>query len=152
LLRKDDDIVGTMLHDVAHRIRLKIDEALKPFDLTRVSWLAIGILAEQDRLSQSQLAGALELGPPATGKLVDRLEERGLVERLPDPADRRANLLSLTAPARQLVEDLGPVGEMIREEVLQDLSIAERQQLGRLLARVKQRLCARDSAKTDAAA
>lgn len=144
VLRKDDDIVGTMLHDVAHRIRLKIDGALRPFHLTRVAWLAIGIVAERGRLSQSQLAEALELGSPATGKLVDRLEERGLVERSSDPGDRRSNLVTLTAQARHLLGELEPLGESIREDVLRDLTAAERQQLGRLLARIKHRLGERE--------
>ncbi len=140
MLRKGDDIVGTMLHDVAHRIRLKIDEALKPFDLTRVSWLAIGIVARHGRLSQSQLAEALELGSPSTGKLVDRLEERGLVERVRDPQDRRSNLLTVTEAARRLLKDLEPVGEDLREDVLQNLTLQEREHLSKLLVRIKERL------------
>jgi len=140
VLRKGDDIVGTMLHDVAHRIRLKIDEALKPFDLTRVSWLAIGIVARHGRLSQSQLAEALELGSPSTGKLVDRLEERGLVERVRDPQDRRSNLLTVTEAARRLLKDLEPVGEDLREDVLQNLTLQEREHLSKMLVRIKERL------------
>jgi DNA-binding MarR family transcriptional regulator len=137
VLRKDDDIVGTMLHDVAHTIRLTIDEALRPYDLTRVSWLAIGIVAEQDALSQTRLADALELGPPATGKLVDRLEDRGLIERLRDPGDRRSNLLRVTPEARRLLRDLAPVGDEIRERVLRDLGSEERAQLLDMLQRIK---------------
>lgn len=140
MLRKGDDIVGTMLHDVAHRIRLKIDEALKPFDLTRVSWLAIGIVAREGRLTQSQLAEALELGSPSTGKLVDRLEERGLVERVRDPQDRRSNLLTVTEAARRLLKDLEPVGEDLREDVLQNLTLQEREHLSKMLVRIKERL------------
>lgn len=149
MLRKDEDIVGTMLHDVAHLIRLRIDEALRPFELTRVAWLAIGIVAERDRLSQSQLAEALELGSPATGKLVDRLEQRGLVERLADPGDRRANQLTATAEAKRLLKELEPVGDAVREDVLQDFTAAELRQLARFLFRIKARLNAR--VKVDAA-
>ena len=147
MLRKGDDIVGTMLHDVAHRIRLKIDEALKPFDLTRVSWLAIGIVARQGRLSQSQLAEALELGSPSTGKLVDRLEERGLVERIRDPHDRRANLLTVTEAATRLLRDLEPVGDDLREDVLRNLTLEEREHLSKILLRIKERVTGRDESR-----
>ena len=143
VLRKDEDIVGTMLHDVAHLIRLRIDEALKPFDLTRVAWLAIGIVVERDRLSQSQLAEALELGSPATGKLVDRLEHRGLVERLADPQDRRTNQLTATAEAKRLLNELEPVAGVIREDVLKGFTAAERHQLARFLFRIKAGLSGR---------
>lgn len=146
MLRKGDDILGTMLHDVAYRIRLKIDEVLKPFDLTRVSWLAIGIVARQGRLSQSQLAEALELGSPSTGKLVDRLEERGLVERVRDPQDRRSNLLTVTEAARRLLKDLEPVGEDLREEVLHNLTLQEREHLSKMLVLIKERLASTEEA------
>ena len=136
-----------MLHDVAHRIRLKIDEALKPFDLTRVSWLAIGIVARQGRLSQSQLAEALELGSPSTGKLVDRLEERGLVERIRDPHDRRANLLTVTEAATRLLRDLEPVGDDLREDVLRNLTLEEREHLSKILLRIKERVTGRDESR-----
>ena len=140
MLRKDDDIVGTMLHDVAHLIRLKVDEALKPFDLTRVAWLALGIIAENERLSQSQLAEALELGAPATGKLVDRLEDRGFVERIRHPDDRRSNLLTTTKEARRLLDELETVGHTLREDVLGKLTASERQELTRLLTIIKEKL------------
>lgn len=140
MIRKDDDVVGSMLHDVAHLIRLKVDDALKPFGLTRVAWLAIGIIAEHDKLTQSELAEYLELGAAATGKLVDRLEERGVVARAADPSDRRTNLLSVTAEAERLMKQLEPIGAAIREDILQDLDAEEREQLADMLIRIKARL------------
>lgn len=140
MIRKKDDVVGSLIHDVAHQLRLRIDEVLRPYELTRVSWMAIGIVDQNDRLTQSELAARLELGTAATGKLVDRLEERGLVQRHDDPDDRRANLLSVTPEARELLERLKTVGEGLREEVLQDLGEAERQRLQRSLQKIKARL------------
>lgn len=140
MIRKKDDVVGTLIHDVAHLLRLRIDEALRPYGLTRVSWLAMGIVKQNEMLTQSDLAARLELGTAATGKLVDRLEERGLVRRYDDPDDRRANLLSVTAEARDLLERVKSIGEGLRDDVLQDLSEAERQRLQRSLQKIKTRL------------
>ena len=140
MIRKKADVVGSLLHDAAHLLRLRIDEALRPYDLTRVSWMAIGIIEQNEMLTQSDLAARLELGTAATGKLVDRLQERGLVERHDDPEDRRANLLAVTPGARDLLERLKSVGEALREEVLQDLGEAERRQLQRSLQKIKTRL------------
>lgn len=144
MLRKDDDVVGTLLHDIAHLLRYRIDDALRPFELTRVAWLAISLIArhqeEQETLTQSDLAHDLELGPAATGKLLDRLQDRGLIQRLADPADRRTHRIALTPSAHALLETLAPLGDHIREEVLQDLPPGERDALLRSLIKIKTRL------------
>lgn len=143
MIRKEEDLVGSLIHDVAHLLRLRIDRALRPHDLTRVSWMAIGIVEQNEKLTQSELAARLELGTAATGKLVDRLQERGLVQRHDAPDDRRAKLLVVTQEARDLLERLKPVGERLREEVLQDLGEAERQHLLHSLQKIKNRLAER---------
>lgn len=140
MIRKENDVVGTLVHDVAHLLRLRIDAALRPHGLTRVGWLAIDIIEQNDRLTQSDLAARLELGTAATGKLVDRLEERGLVRRHDAPGDRRAKLLSVTAKARRLLDRLKPTAEALRQEVLRDLDETERQRLQTTLQKIKTRL------------
>lgn len=140
MIGKEDDLVGTLFHDVAHWIRYRIDSELKPYGLTRASWLALGIVELNDRLSQAELAEFLELGAAATGKVVDRLEERGLIERHADPEDRRTNRLSITDEARKLIKMLQPISKKIRKEILQDLSKAEQKQLEGSLAKIKARL------------
>lgn len=140
MIRKKDDVVGTLFHDVAHLLRLRIDETLRPYDLTRAGWLAIGIIEQDQMLTQSDLAARLELGTAATGRLVDRLEQRGLVRRHDDPHDRRAKILFLTVQARDLLERLKSIDAKLREEVLQDLNEPERQRLLRSLQKIKSRL------------
>lgn len=140
MIRKSDDIVGTLFQDIAHLIRHRIDAELKPHGLTRLKWLAIGIVQSQPGLTQSELANRLELKPAATGRLVDRLVERGLVERRADPDDRRAHRLFVTQKSDQLLEELVPTGEAIREDVLQDLAPTERAQLAATLKKIKERL------------
>ena len=51
MIRKQDDIVGSMFHNIAHLIQLRIDETLKPYDLTRLRWLAIRILSQNEGLT-----------------------------------------------------------------------------------------------------
>jgi MarR family transcriptional regulator for hemolysin len=66
------------------------------------------------------LADVLELQPISLVRLLDRLVEHGLLERRPDPRDRRANRLFLTATGRQLVDDLDSLRDAIATDVLQD--------------------------------
>jgi DNA-binding MarR family transcriptional regulator len=72
-------------------------------------------------LSQVDLADVLELQPISLVRLLDRLVEHGLLERRPDPRDRRANRLFLTASGRQLVDDLDSLRDSIAFDVLQDI-------------------------------
>lgn len=129
-----------MFHDIAHLIRLRIDEMLRPYDLTRLKWLAIGIMAQTEGLTQTGLAERLELKTAATGKLVDRLVERGLVERRPDPDDRRAHRLFATEKSFALLTELEPMGENIRDAVLAGLNAQEIGALGDALKKIKSNL------------
>lgn len=81
------------------------------------------------RLSPSRLSGSLLISSGAMTNRLDRLEERGLVRRIPNPDDRRSLEIELTPKARRLVDDL--VGEHVAREqqMLEPLTPAERSQL-----------------------
>jgi MarR family transcriptional regulator for hemolysin len=140
MIRKQDDLVGSMLHDIAHLVRLRIDEALKPYGLTRLKWLAIGIISNSEGFSQAELASQLELRSAATGRLVDRLVERGLVERHADKDDRRAYRLFATPKSEALLLDLEPLGERLRKEILNGLDQEEAGDLKNSLTKIKANL------------
>ncbi len=140
MIRKQNDPVGAMFHDIAHLIRLNIDETLRPYGLTRLKWLAIGIIVDNEGFSQAELATRLELKSAATGKLVDRLVERGLVARRPDPSDRRAYCLFATKKSNALLLDLKPLGASLRESVLHGLNETDVSTLKTTLARIKANL------------
>lgn len=140
MIRKQNDIVGSLFQDIAHLIRQRIDAELQPYGLTRLKWLAIGLIKADPRLTQTELAAKLELKPAATGKLVDRMVARGLVERRPDKGDRRVHRLVLTQMSEDLLARLEPVGTGIREDILQDLGREERKQLRTTLNKLKRRL------------
>jgi MarR family transcriptional regulator for hemolysin len=72
------------------------------------------VLVRLDRhegLNQSELAETLDLQPITLTRLLDKLSDSGLIERRPDPEDRRAKRLFLTPAARPLLERLGVLGE-----------------------------------------
>ena len=130
MIRKHDDFVGSLIHDVAHLIRMRIDRKLKPFGITRINWLSLGILQKKPMMTQSELAEELETGAAACGRLVDRLESRKLIVRHQDESDRRARNLELAPDASALLESLKGLSTELREEILdgipdEDLQIAE---------------------------
>jgi MarR family transcriptional regulator for hemolysin len=99
-------------------LRNYIDHRAKTRGTTRAQWIVLFRLREQEGLSQVDLADVLELQPISLVRLLDRLVERGLLERRHDPKDRRANRLFLTERGRQLVDDLDSLRDAIASDIL----------------------------------
>lgn len=140
MITKHDDLLGTLVHDVAHLLRLDIDRRVAPFNLTRLKWLALGIIHRKPGLTQTEVAAELELGAAAVGRLIDRLEDRGFVLRSQSPDDRRAYLLSLTPAAEKLVHSLDGTASALRSELLEGLTEREVTSLNRGLSKLKANL------------
>ncbi|MFB0835763.1 MarR family winged helix-turn-helix transcriptional regulator [Arthrobacter halodurans] len=84
-------------------------------------------------LRLSELAERLRIAPRSATEVVDQLEARGLVARAPDPRDRRATLVSLTAEGRALTERVGAVRGEQSDFFFARLAPKDRGELGRLL-------------------
>ena len=109
------------LVETSRLLRNYIDNRAKGRGTTRAQWIVLFQLRQQEGLSQVDLAEVLELQPISLVRLLDRLVEHGLLERRPDPRDRRANKLFLTPGGRQLVDDLDSLRDSIATDVLRDI-------------------------------
>ena len=96
--------------ETSHVLRKAFDRLAVGLGVTRAQWKVLFRLTRTPGLRQGELADMLELEPITLCRIVDRLEEAGLVERTRDPADRRAWRLHATAKARPLVEKLHGIG------------------------------------------
>jgi MarR family transcriptional regulator, transcriptional regulator for hemolysin len=110
-----------ILNDVARLLRTYADHKAAQFGTTRAQWSVLVRLDRAEGLNQSELAEMLDLQPITLTRLLDKLSDSGLIERRPDPDDRRAKRLFLTPAARPLLEHLGSLGEEIMTAVLQGL-------------------------------
>jgi MarR family transcriptional regulator for hemolysin len=106
------------LNDVARLLRTYADHRAAAFGITRAQWAVMARLNRQEGLKQSELAEMLDLQPITLTRLLDRLGDSGLIERRPDPHDRRANRLFLTPAARPLLERLGGLAEELMATAL----------------------------------
>jgi DNA-binding MarR family transcriptional regulator len=95
-----------LLHDVARLIRVDADKRARAHGMTRAQWGILIWLERQAGLSQKELAEILEVEPITVARLIDRLEARGMVERRPDPKDRRIWRLHLCAPAHPVLREI----------------------------------------------
>ncbi len=102
----DQPDVLFLLHDLARMLRLDADRRAGCHGLTRAQWVILFWLDRQPGLSQKELAEILEVEPITVARLIDRLEEHGMVERRADPGDRRVWRLHLLAPARPVLDAL----------------------------------------------
>ncbi len=97
--------------------------------------VALNLLREHGPLSQQALGEALTLDPSNVVGLLNELEERGLITRQRDPADRRRHIVSLSAAGQAELATTGGQLTAVEDEVLRGLSPAERATLYELLQR-----------------
>jgi MarR family transcriptional regulator, transcriptional regulator for hemolysin len=121
------------LNDVARMLRTYADHKAGQFGITRAQWVVLVRLDRFEGLKQSELADMLDLQPISLTRLLDRLCRCGLIERRPDPNDRRANRLYLTASARPLLKQLGNLGDELMSTALAGV---ERESVERMVAQL----------------
>ena len=140
--------LGFVLNDVARLMRKRFEQRARAaaLGLTRAQAAVLANLARQEGINQAALAQLLELEPITLARLLDRLQAAGLVERRPDPKDRRAHLLYLTAAAYPLLDRIFALAAEVREDALAGVAEADRGRLLDLLIEMKANLI------TDAAA
>jgi DNA-binding MarR family transcriptional regulator len=106
---------------------------LTRFELTPAQFDVLAHLVAAEGISQQTLSEKLLVTKGNVCGLIDRLEDRGLVVRRPDPEDRRSNLLFLTPKGRELVERAVPAHEKFIIELMSTLCVEQQQQLKSLL-------------------
>jgi MarR family transcriptional regulator for hemolysin len=131
---------GFLLHDIARLMRKRFDQRARSLGLTRSQWQVLAHLARHEGINQAGLAEILEIEPITVGRLIDRMEEAGWVERRAHPNDRRARLLYMTAKARPVFDRMRALGEGVREEALSGLSEGKRDQLMTTLIAIRSNL------------
>jgi DNA-binding MarR family transcriptional regulator len=100
------DLLSNVIN-LARLIRTEVDKRARAHGMTRAQWGILIRLEMQPGLLQKELAEQLEVEPITVARLIDRLESRGMVERRPDPTDRRCWRLHLTDASRPLLGEIG---------------------------------------------
>ena len=121
--------IAFTIMDVARLLKTLADQRARQYGMTRAQWAVLFRLDRSEGLKQSELAEILDLQPITLTRLLDRLAENGLIERRPDPNDRRANRLFLTPAARPLLERLAEIGAGLMDTVLEGLDGKAREKL-----------------------
>ena len=136
----DEHYIGYTMTDVGRLLRTVFERRVRSLGLTRAQWVVIARVHRHPGLSQTEIADLLEIEKATAGRLIDRMEGKGWLERRADPNDRRINRLHLTQEAERLHALIWPIAESTVDAALRDLSTSECRTLSKLMRRVKQQL------------
>lgn len=131
------------MSDISRLMRRAFDERARGIGVTRPQWQVLTMLARHEGINQGGLAELLDVEPITLCRMVDRLQEAGMVKRRADPADRRAWRLFLTERANGLLNELRPLALNLFDEAMTGLSAPEREALHEMLERVRVNLARR---------
>lgn len=136
------EMLGFNLQDCARVQRRNFDRGLaaKGVELTQAQWRSLGIVFKRPGISQTALADILEIQPISVGRLVDRMETAGWMERRPDPDDRRAVCLYVTDKAEPTLKALKATADDIRSVLTRGISKPDLETAARVLAQMRSNL------------
>ena len=117
--------LGFLLIDVSRHMRRAFQRQLEGSSLTQAQARALIYVSRHEGVRQVELAELLEVQPITLARLLDQLAEAGLVERRPDPADRRAYQVFLTPDAAPHLAAIEQVTAAIRADALRELDEQE---------------------------
>ena len=126
--------------ETAHAMRRAFDRRAVSLGVTRAQWKVLFRPTRFPGLRQVELAEMLDVEPITLSRIVDRLEEASLVERVPDPADRRAWRLQVTENAKPLVAKLKALGTELVDEAFEGVEQSELERVRSVLAQVRENL------------
>jgi DNA-binding MarR family transcriptional regulator len=133
--------------ETGHAIRRAFDRRAAALGVTRAQWRVLARLSRYPGLRQVDLAEHMDVEPITLCRIVDRLEEAGLVERQRDPADRRAWRVLLTDKANPIVENLRQIGAQLSADVFAGISPEEIEAMRGVLARARSNVAAMEPPK-----
>ncbi len=128
--------LGELLARAARTQRERWRDVLAPWDLSPHHARALRVVVTREGARLSDLAETLHIAPRSATEVADALQERGLVERTPDPTDRRAVLLRATDAGRRVQGEVDAARRADSRDLFARLSAADRAELARLLRAV----------------
>jgi len=130
--------INFMLTRTQQAVFQRFKSSLSPFDITPVQYGILKCLWDEDGQTPGQIAARLALDCSTITGLLDRMENKGVVKRAPDPKDRRALRVVLTSQGKDLREAVEKVVEAENERAMQCLTAEER----KLLWACLEKMCA----------
>jgi len=129
-------LVGYAASRAALELRKVFTRHMDAFGLTTPQFSILMLVFDNGDVNQKQLGQALDISPPNMAVTLDRMAERGWIERVRSTRDRRAQQIHLTPAGRALAARTREIAATMEEPALQALSRAERALLIELLRKI----------------
>jgi DNA-binding MarR family transcriptional regulator len=137
---------GFLLYDSARLLRRDFDRRARAIGLTRAQWSVLAHLSRNEGINQAGLADILDIEPITLGRLLDKLQDTGWVERRPHATDRRVYTLYLTPKVRPVIEQIRALAAETKAVALAGISAEEQDRVVEILARIRANLAERPAA------
>ena len=128
------------IHDAARLMRVRFDQHARGWGMTRAQGVILMKLACRPGLSQTELAAILDVEPITVGRLIDRLEASGMVERRPDPADRRMHRLHLLPASKPVLVEIDAYRAQAVAQLKEGIPASDWDTTFRVLLQIKDKL------------
>ena len=138
-----------LLSDVARHMRTYADAEGQKFGITRAQLIILARLEDKPDISQNELAAIAEVAPMTIARLIDRLEELGLVKRCPDPEDRRVWRLRLTPAAAPMLREIKRLRAKLHSVMTKGIEPAVLKTMARGLRQMKENVTERRLAEAN---
>jgi DNA-binding MarR family transcriptional regulator len=132
---------GFLLKDLSRLYVQRFEERARSISRTLPQCKVLVRLEDNEGVSQARLGEISELDPMTMVRIVDRMEADGLLERRPDPEDRRARCMYLTAKGRSLLDEVWRLAEETRAEVFAGVTRADRDVFMKVLQQLHGNAC-----------
>ncbi len=139
-----------LIADVTRLARRAFDRKAVGIGLTRAQWRTLKLIQRNEGLSQAAIADELEMEAIAVGRVIDRLQQAGFVERRHDPSDRRRWCLHLTERAHEVTDAMQAISDELRDVAFDGVDAADLDAMARVLGRMKDNLLVMPAEKENA--
>lgn len=140
--------IGYLISDCGRRMRRLFDQRVRALGVTGTQARLLLMVSREPGRTQSYYAGELDVEPITLTRMLDRMEESALIERCPDPEDRRARLIHCTGHGQSLIVRIEEAASLFNTEMLSSFSAADSEALKnsieKLSERINEMLVARD--------
>lgn len=130
--------LGYWLRRISNHVSGTFARALQDRQFTVAEWVALRQLYDHSDIASAELATRLGMTRGAISKVLDKLEAKGLIERVTRPEDKRSQRLSLTLQGQRILPELAELADHNDQYFFSCLSTAEQEQLARLMRKISQ--------------
>lgn len=138
--------IGYLIADLSRLYGRVFDRRAAHLGLTRVQWRALKRIHQAEGITQTALADLMDMEPIAVGRVIDRLQKSGFVERRSDPNDRRVWRLHLSSQSTQIMDAIEEVSAGVREDSVAGVDPDELQTTLKVLSQIRETLSQLDRA------